>query len=232
MTPIPPAVLASMMQSGWPAEFVFGLTTRSINGISNGTRSALMRDEPDPRFGQIVRDLTAAQRSGQVGLRVERKPGGDAVLMILAEPRLGAIEDGRARVRELLGLSLDVMEFQLSYGMPPSKENEIAVLSRSVLEILSEYSFGVEVPPEHVEEGRVLAAPEFEGYWVPSMMHVRSGPDQPTDAIVAVPYRNLWFWIEDTDMESKRYFAFALILVSLAESGSEFRGPLVTVGAG
>jgi len=116
--------------------------------------------------------------------------------------------------------------------MLPSEKDEIAVLSRSVLEILSEFSFGVEVPPVHVEEGRALASPKFEGYWVPPTIHIRSGPEQPTDALVAVPYRDLWFWIEDTDLESKRHFAFALILVSLAESGGDSRGPIVTVGAG
>jgi len=230
LTPIRPAALAAMMQSGWPAEFVFGVTVRSINGLSNGTRSALMRDEPDPRFGQLVRDLSAIQRSGHVGIRVERRPDGNAVVLVMAREEPNAIDDVRSRVRRALGLPEGTSEFNLIYGMLPGANNEVAVLSRSVLEILGEFSFGVDVPPEHVVEGRVLAAPDFQGTWVPPTIHIHSGPDRPTDAAVAVPYRKLWFWIDDCDIDSKRHFSFALILVSLAESGDGGEAPLVTVG--
>ena len=39
LTPIQPMSLLSMVQSGWPVEFVFGVAVRSINGIANGTRA-------------------------------------------------------------------------------------------------------------------------------------------------------------------------------------------------
>ncbi len=232
LTPIPPASMASMLQSGWPAEFVFGVTARSINGIRNGTRGALLREGPDSRFGEILRDLTLIQQSSQLGLRVVHRDGGEVVLVMIEQGVTGEVQDARHRIHEILNLSPDSREFRLVFGMLPSDEEEIAILSRSVLEVLGEFSYGVEVPLRHVMEGRTDPNPEFDGPWAPPRIWVHSGEERPEDAFVAVPYRNLWFWIDDRDFASKRLFSFAMILISLAESGTRRGGPVVTVGAG
>mgnify|MGYP000334928031 CR=1 FL=1 len=62
LTPIQPMSLLSMVQSGWPVEFVFGIAVRAINGVANGTRSILLRQEPDPRFGELLQALDQVQR--------------------------------------------------------------------------------------------------------------------------------------------------------------------------
>jgi hypothetical protein len=43
------------------------------------------------------------------------------------------------------------------------------------------------------------------------------------------PYKGYWFWIEDTDIASKRTFTLLLILFSLAETGQSVTAPVVTV---
>jgi hypothetical protein len=47
-----------------------------------------------------------------------------------------------------------------------------------------------------------------------------------------VKYRDLWFWIDDRDIESKRMFTILLLMVNLAESGQPAAAPLVTIPAG
>lgn len=50
-----------------------------------------------------------------------------------------------------------------------------------------------------------------------------------TNCYVAVPYKGYWYWIDETDVESKRIFTFLLILFSLAETGQSSAAPVVTV---
>jgi len=108
----------------------------------------------------------------------------------------------------------------------------LAMLTRSMLEIFGELSWAIELPPGHEAEGRVapttgVQAPPREGAF-----RVHSGSDRPSDAFVAVPYRDHWFWIDDREFSSKRAFSLLLLLGALAESGSEVQAPSVTISAG
>jgi len=232
LTPIRPVSLLAMVQSGWPVEFVFGVAVRSINGVANGTRAHILRQEADPRFGQLLQALTEIQRSSAIDIRIDHQADGDVAILVLERGELGAVTEARRRVREILGVGAEVDEFQLQYGSLPDRPAAVAMLTRSLLEIIGEFSFGIEVPPQHVEEGRCLGSPDLEGSWVPPTMRIRSGSNEPDDAFVAVRYHDLWYWIDDRDFASKRRFSFLLLLTSLAESGASPAAPLITVGAG
>ena len=50
-------------------------------------------------------------------------------------------------------------------------------------------------------------------------MRILAGDLAPTDAFVAVQYNNRWFWIADTDIQSKTTFAVVMLLFSISETG-------------
>jgi hypothetical protein len=91
----------------------------------------------------------------------------------------------------------------------------------------------VEVPPEHVAEGR--AAPGRESSDAseddPRLIRIHSSEEQPQDAFVAVPYRDRWFFVDDRDLRSKRSLAFMMMLFTLADTGEEEPLPLITIPA-
>jgi hypothetical protein len=60
-------------------------------------------------------------------------------------------------------------------------------------------------------------------------VEIRSGTSVPETTYASVPYKGHWYWIEDTDLASKRTFTFLLILFSLAETGQSPAAPVVTV---
>jgi hypothetical protein len=213
-------------------EFVFGVAVRSINGIANGTRAHLLQQEPDPSFGELLHSLTEIQRSSAIDIRIDRRPDGEVAVLVIKKGDLGPVAGARRRVREILDVGAEVTEFRLEYGAIADRPDAVAMLTRSLLEIIGEFSFGVDVPQQHLEQGRCRPAPRFEGEWKPPTMQIHSGSDQPNDAFVAVRYRDLWFWIDDTDYPSKRRFSFLLLLTSLAETGASPAAPLITVGTG
>ena len=116
----------------------------------------------------------------------------------------------------------------------PRSDEEIAMLTRSMLEILIDLAASIDVPLLHVEEGRTPATRSFEtdgpGGFRP-MIRIQSGSESPGDAFVAIPYRGHWFWVEDRDHPSKGMFSFLLILMSLADVDPGKGIPLITIPA-
>jgi hypothetical protein len=230
LRPVPPSAVFQMVSAGWPVQVIFGTSLRSINGLSNNN----FGKRGDPDFARLLEALGRIQRSHAIGIRVEERKEGEAVAVLLRKAALPeqVLEDSRT-VRTLLGLKDDATEFSVTFGSIPTSNLEIAVETRSMLELMLELATGVDVPPTDLAEGRALPGLAAPGETPPEpLLHVRCGKTAPSDAFAAVPYRNLWFWIDDTDRASKSKFTFLMILFSLAEGGQTSAAPLVTISTG
>lgn len=227
LQPIPPVSVFQLLQGGWPASLVF----RTVVGSVNGLRNASSGIAADSGFDELIQALSGIQRAGNVGIRVEPGKAGGGVVAVLrpAESRTELSEDGR-RVRRLLGLADNINEFEIAYGLFPRSPNEVAMLSRSMMEIILQLGLGIDLPAGHAASGRVLPGQMRPGDApVQPLVHIRSGTEEPADAYAAVPYKGNWYWIDDTDIASKRTFTFLMILFSLAETGQTTAAPVVTV---
>jgi hypothetical protein len=104
------------------------------------------------------------------------------------------------------------------------------MLTRSMLEIMLELGFGIDVPEADIKAGRVLPGRrQSDSAPYTPLTRIRSGAEAPANAYVSVPYRGPWYWIDDNDVASKSTFTFLLILFSLAETGQGAAAPVVTV---
>ena len=117
-----------------------------------------------------------------------------------------AVEAAREKLAKLLGLDPNVREFRIVYGAVPSDNKEIAILTRSMVEILQDLASGIAVPEAHVKQGRV--GPRLQADLGPDgpiqpLIPIWSSAEQPTEAFVAVPYRGYWFWIDDRDIRGR-----------------------------
>jgi len=170
-----------------------------------------------------------------MGLRVEGAKKGES-LVVFQRRVDDATEADRQLIRQKLGLNPDATEFRLAFGAVAQNDREIAVLTRSMLEIMVELATtGIDVPDAHVTEKRVLPSPqattEEEARLVP-VLRVYSGSTRPTDAYVALSYHGYWFWIDDRDFPSKRMFSLLMVLFTLVETGPKEEAPLVTIPIG
>jgi hypothetical protein len=235
LTPIPPASIFSLVQAGWPVDRIFLVCVQSINGLDNRAGTTAFSRRADPEFYRLLAALRRMQESGGVGMRVERREGGLDTIMFFERPTDDEARRDVETIKQLLGLAPETDEFALAYGRLPKSPTEIAVLSRSVIEILLEMSTHVEVAQEDMDEGRVMPVLErtdIEQSEIASVIRVHSGPDEPLDAYVAVKYRNRWFWVDDRDPRSKAMLTFLMILFSLTETGGPSGAPLVTIPTG
>jgi hypothetical protein len=234
LTPIPPAAIISLIQAGYPADFVLGTSVRAINGIYNRTL-ALGRPRPaDPQFGPLLAAIRRTQDSGALGMRIEKRGPEEAALLTLPDKPIAQQGPDIQFIFKTLNLQAENNEILLAFGSRQRSRNELALLSRSMVEILIEVASGIEVPDEHVAEGRTLAAPAEKSDAPPSehpLVRVHSGSARPGNAFSAVEYRGTWYWIDDGDYQAKRAFTFLMMFFSLAETGVVPQAPVITIPA-
>jgi hypothetical protein len=115
------------------------------------------------------------------------------------------------------------------------QEGEIAILTRSIMDIIIELSAQIEVPAEQAAEGRTYATSPRIGDGkdqVAPLIRIHSSKAKPADSFVAMNYRDHWYWIDDRDRQSKVVFSFLMILFSLVETGAPPQAPTITVPIG
>jgi hypothetical protein len=115
---------------------------------------------------------------------------------------------------------------------------EIKMRIRSFYSVLNLLAYGIEVPQKDKEEGRVFTKDLYnkaviEGRAVDLskkfIVHSSNG-DRPANAFVAVKHRGSWFYVDDRDYASKRFFnaIYDLFNMEIAPSSGD-GGPILTV---
>jgi hypothetical protein len=235
MTPIPPDSLFFTIESGWAADGVMLVAASVMNGLKNQETTISGVAPPSPEFLRAISLLRKIQLSGAVGLRVlqdESKRQTSILTFRTRDVQPETLAD-IGEMRRLLKLDPDATEFRLVFGATAANDKELAVQTRSMLHIMTTMASQVDVPPEHVAEGRatpgwVAESPDDEKT---RFLHVRCSESSPEDAYVAVKYRDRWFWIDDRDLKSKRTLALMMLFFSLADTGEREPLPLITIPA-
>ncbi len=232
-TPLAPTSVFRLLQSGYPADVVLSLAVDSINGVKNHSVAGGQVRPADPEFTRFVQAMRRAQTSGEAGIRIEvEKDRTESVIFFFRaqniDPELASQLD---QVRTDLKLDPKASEFKITFGGVARNANEISILTRSIIRILSELATSVEVPPEHLAEGIAPDIGEQDVDAVP-YFQVLSGDKKPCDAFAAVCYEGHWFWIDKRDTQSKRTVTYLLVLLALADTGPKENLPVVTIPAG
>ena len=233
MMPIPiPAVLL-LVQSGYPADYVVRICVQTINGLENLRSSPIAAQEADPEFCELSDLLRSLQKMDGMAIRSKSIDKKRAMVMVFRPPNNEVAAGNLKKVMELLDLDAEVREFRVVHGGFALNNKEIAILSRSLLQVMVEYAAYIDVPESDISEGRVYAAKQESAETkaqFPPLTRVHNGTSKPDDAFVAVSYRDHWFWIDDRDIYSKAMFQFLMTLFSFTERGdSEQMAPVITV---
>jgi hypothetical protein len=234
MTPIDPKNIFFMLQSGYAADFILGLTVESLNGVRNRSTAAGTMREADPDFVRALELLREVQAAGAMGMRVEedKAKNSTAVLFFRRDDVPADIAEKEAEIRRLLKLPADQQKYTLIYSPVRGAETELAVNSRSLLQIMVAFASYLDLPEAHLKDHSGMPAfenssPEGRG----TKVRIHSGKDKPLAAFAAVRYRAHWFWIEDGDWQTKRALTAVMFFFTLAETGGNEKLPLITIPA-
>ena len=231
LRPVPPASIVALAQAGWPVDFVFSMTVNSINGLQNRFGAGDRARDASPGFVRLMALLRDTQKSGSVGIRIENRGGVDTAVLFFTRGASEAVERKLAEAKQLLQLDPDAGEYNLTYGALARNDKEVAILSRSLLEIMTELSSFIDVPPEDVAEGRTFPG-SASGRGMPPLIAVKHSPEDQEHVFTKVRYRDQWLWIDDRDFRSKRTFAFLMVISSLTETTGSPTAPILTIPTG
>ena len=208
---IPPSSIMNVLQAGFPVDVVFRLAVQSINGIDNRrVAGGISREHvrpANPEFYVLLEQLGRIQNSGDIGVRLGGK---DTLILVFRRSHSAAVRQAVRNVTSILGLDPEAKEFNIVFGGVPASNKEIAMVTRSIYEVLLDVASTIIVPERHVTEGRVggTAEPDLarQGTITP-LIRITSSNERPGDTFVAVPYQNHWYSIDDRDPASKNLFS-------------------------
>lgn len=120
---------------------------------------------------------------------------------------------------------------------PAEGVTSIDLETRSLLQALFYVSHGIEVPAEHAAQGFVAvtrdeAGAEFNWQQLTRdlfRVHSVRSQERPPTAVIAVPYRGYWFYIDGADHHTKSTFSLLLELSRLELAGKTGASPLLTL---
>ena len=232
LAPVTLETLALAMQ-GAPRQDTLMLLLALVEGMNGLYSGASSTVEERTAFHRAVtllaqfRDLGMAlwvQESGATG-RYE------LILSRYSPARIAEVEEF-LRLLDLHGnpVQHSTIRIPVALGVRNADFEGLAVQTRSVAEIMHNVAAAIEVPGEHVKEGLVQARPEPTGDQRP-MLRILSSRNAPKQANVAVQHRGWWYYVDDTDLASKRAFLQiqTLFLTRLTEATRGQGAPLLTI---
>jgi hypothetical protein len=234
MGSIPPQSVMNVLQAGFPVDVVFRLAVQSINGIDNRrVAGGISREHvrpANPEFYVLLEQLSRIQNSGDIGVRVS--PKGDTLTLVFRRSHSAAVRQAVRNVTNILGVDPETKEFNIVFGAVPANNKEIAMVTRSIFEVLLDIASTIVVPETHVTEHRVSSTPEgdlsLHGTIAP-LIKITSSSLRPGDSFVTIPYKGHWFSIDDRDPASKNLFSFILLLFTFVETGSKDIVPVLSI---
>ncbi|HEX4959345.1 MAG TPA: hypothetical protein VF173_00805 [Thermoanaerobaculia bacterium] len=237
LSPISPANLVLLSQSGWSIERLLLCCVQKVNGLRNATGAAGPTPDYAPPFADfqhLAKLLRKLQIAGLIEATVAED--GKTVSLLFNDAPAGPLAEQSQEARKLLGIEGDATTLRITPSLIRKGKDEVAVTGRSLLSVLFYFSQAVEVPAEDEKAGRVTITLKEDGQrfdWLEAtgnLMRVRTAAGDPSNAAVKVRYRGAWFYIADDDLNSKTTFNLLTYLFALKAGSHQVREPLLTLG--
>jgi len=157
--------------------------------------------------------------------------------VIVLSLKENALNDPLVRkMEDLLNLQPGLKKYIIHDKTNSVQKDSLMVRTRSILGILAYLSQGVEVPPSHL---RLLGGAKNKetlkatNTILRDLFQVKVTDTEPDNAVVSIPFREHWFYIDDEDLSSKRTLGLLSYLVKLKiNAGGVQNVPVLTLPVG
>ncbi len=239
LTPVSFATIQLLSNAGWSIERILRLCVDELNGVPNAPRAAGPTPTDSPEFEQFRRVANlfrALQLNKMIAVGHRQEDGESIPTLQFSREALDSSE--YKELVDLLGLNPGQTTYKWVKGVGGGRGDVIAMETRSYSAILFFMSQSVEVPSRDEDDGRVTVTRDESGEpfdWsmvTGGMMRIQSSESRPSNATVAVRYRGSWFYIDDSDLDSKSTFVLLSQLSALQSADVRGAAPLLTLPVG
>ena len=239
MTPVPLDSFLLLGNSGWSIERLLRVMVNSMNGLSNARRASGPTPLEPPEYENFKRaakllrtlELRGFATTGYGKRETEHIP------VIHFDAGFWQTHEAQA-LADLLVLRRGQRFVTLDTHSKQRRPDAIGLEMRSLSGIMFFLSHAVEVPEADIEAGRVGITRGADGQpfdWsdvLGDLLVIRSSSDAPENATLAVSYRGSWFYIEDSDIQSKYTFMLLTQITAIQAGEIERTAPVLTLPVG
>jgi len=233
LMPVTMETLAMVLQAGLDSALTTLLVER-MNGLRSGANTTV--DERNA-FNRATTLLPQFRELGMASW-AEKSGNTKQYELILSNYSPAHVADAEELLR-LLDLHGDpahesTIRIPVVMGVRDRNFDGLAIQTRSIAAIMRSAAAAIDVPREHVEEGIVNATAEPSALLTQlgASLRILSSRSAPQRTNVAVQHRGWWYYVDDTDLTSKRTFLQIQILF-LSRLAEATRGtqttPLLTI---
>lgn len=227
LKPVSLETLVLVLQAGENLDALLRLLVDRMNDLRSADDAP-----PDARagFAHTVKLLDQLRVLGLVAWVPPSGPAGrwEMVVSGYAPTHAPEVEE----LLRLLGIARDTrkgapIQIPVELGVRAGGFTGLALQTRSIAEIMRAAADEVEVPDEHVKTG-VVTPTRAGGI----SLRIHSSRKAPRGANVALKHRGFWYYVDDTDLASKRTFQNiqALFLSGLSEATrNQQKAPVLTI---
>ena len=232
MLPIPLDILVLSIRTGRDSARVLIMLANRINDMRNTEFLYAPAAEPDLRFQRFV-ELDAELRKAGV-LHILSSSREEATFNILISNYAPAYSQKVREYLTLLGLPMPKDESEdvilpIYFSVKRKGLDGIAISTRSTVDLIQMLTASIEIPQDHADAGMIINYPPmgFAG----KNIHIHSSKEKPDQAAVAVKYRGYWFYIDDTDIQTKMFYRDlrSIWALSIATAADQGVAPVLTI---
>jgi hypothetical protein len=235
-------------QAGWPIDVFMRIGIQRLGALENMSFGEVPATETEDAKTAFARDLQKLKRfermiqlifmlSDREIIEVQQveENGKAERYLFIAEKVPGELRPLLDELKKLIGLS-DRKRFRITDRVTNLRDDEISIQTRSVMAMMEFMARGVEVPIEHLEQGRVIdyGLQDTEGEVAEGLIPFRmiSSKSRPKNVFAAVRHQGYWYYIDHTDITSKRALSLIIILFRLQAPTPSGAAPILTLPTG
>ncbi len=259
MHPMSLSIIQGLIYTGWDVDRVFRLLVQSMVEIPNALDASGPIPQDPPRYQQfleVVQLLRHFQLMGQLQVGVDHIPsqkekereeekeeekGKEKKKLMRAKPNIMQLSfPSEGTEAKRLAEILEEVEssngkYILNMKQDFNERAKLGIMTRSLLSCMYYLSLGIQVPEKDIFLGKVGHTHYKDGRhfnWnevVGDLITIHSSSTYPQNAYLSVEYRGHWFYIDDSDINSKRTFVLLQQIYNLQSKQSDQEPPLLSI---
>ena len=239
MSPVSWRTLELLDNVGWRSDRVLRVCVQQFNQLGNAVTASGPTPKTAPPYEDFLQAVHLYHELKTRDLVHSYKAKGKKRVVQMLEFAPGAAQQPEYKqLMQLLNLNPEQPRVEVLMNNSLHLPGTLQVQTRSFAGILYFLSQSVVVPERDVLAGKVTLTKDQNGNtfdWTTvtdGLMRISSSDTEPENAAIKVYYRNSWFYIDDSDLESKSTFVLLGQLFALQSGEIQNTGPLLTLPVG
>jgi hypothetical protein len=238
MQPLDVTTIQQLIYTGWDIYRVFRLAIQNFLEFNNNPKEKELSLEKNIRYKNFIEAITLLnnlQEEGdlQIGVLDEKNENNKGAKEI--QFAFSSENENGKKLADLLKItSCDNGNYLLNLPQGFDKKGHVGIIPRSILSCMNNLSHNVIIPEKDIKENKAIELSSEKGKkcHLENIMTILSSSIKPKYPYVSIKYRDMWFYIEDSDLSSKRTFMLLLELFNLQSAKVRDSGPVLTLPVG